>query len=82
MIENDIFRALADPTRRVIFEKLAGGSMNHFFGRWVNGTDVLAPPDRLLASLPPAPTPPSRPRGLGAIAAFLEFGLGALNQLP
>jgi len=28
MIENDIFRALADPTRRAIFEKLAAGSMN------------------------------------------------------
>ncbi|WP_282608054.1 helix-turn-helix transcriptional regulator [Pelagibius sp. Alg239-R121] len=28
MIENDIFRALADPTRRTIFEKLAGGGMN------------------------------------------------------
>jgi DNA-binding transcriptional ArsR family regulator len=28
VIENDIFRALADPTRRAIFEKLAAGSMN------------------------------------------------------
>ncbi|WP_299830969.1 helix-turn-helix transcriptional regulator [uncultured Roseobacter sp.] len=28
MAENDIFRALADPTRRAIFEKLATGSMN------------------------------------------------------
>lgn len=28
MIENDIFKALADPTRRAIFEKLATGSMN------------------------------------------------------
>lgn len=28
MIETDIFRALADPTRRAIFEKLAGGSRN------------------------------------------------------
>ncbi|WP_298960385.1 metalloregulator ArsR/SmtB family transcription factor [uncultured Roseibium sp.] len=28
MTENDIFRALADPTRRAIFEKLATGSMN------------------------------------------------------
>ncbi|MDQ8728890.1 metalloregulator ArsR/SmtB family transcription factor [Bradyrhizobium sp. LHD-71] len=28
MIENDIFRALADPTRRAIFEKLASGAMN------------------------------------------------------
>jgi len=27
-IFNDIFRALADPTRRMIFEKLAGGSRN------------------------------------------------------
>ncbi|MBX8799572.1 winged helix-turn-helix transcriptional regulator [Ochrobactrum sp. MR28] len=28
MSENDIFKALADPTRRTIFEKLASGSMN------------------------------------------------------
>ena len=28
MIENDIFRALADPTRRAVFEKLAAGGMN------------------------------------------------------
>ncbi|MCF4123789.1 metalloregulator ArsR/SmtB family transcription factor [Methylobacterium sp. SyP6R] len=28
MVEDDIFRALADPTRRAIFEKLAGGRMN------------------------------------------------------
>lgn len=28
MIQNDIFKALADPTRRAIFEKLASGSMN------------------------------------------------------
>lgn len=28
MIEKDVFRALADPTRRAIFDKLAAGSMN------------------------------------------------------
>lgn len=28
MIENTIFKALADPTRRSIFEKLAAGGMN------------------------------------------------------
>jgi DNA-binding transcriptional ArsR family regulator len=28
MIENDIFKALADPTRCAIFEKLASGGMN------------------------------------------------------
>ncbi|HEY0211401.1 metalloregulator ArsR/SmtB family transcription factor [Acerihabitans sp.] len=28
MIENNIFKALADPTRRAIFEKLATGGMN------------------------------------------------------
>ncbi|KQT64294.1 MULTISPECIES: ArsR/SmtB family transcription factor [unclassified Aureimonas] len=28
MIEGDVFKALADPTRRRIFEKLATGSMN------------------------------------------------------
>ena len=28
MNDDDIFRALGDPTRRAIFEKLAGGAMN------------------------------------------------------
>ncbi|MFK4824972.1 ArsR/SmtB family transcription factor [Paenochrobactrum sp. BZR 588] len=28
MTENDIFKALADPTRRAVFEKLANGHMN------------------------------------------------------
>jgi DNA-binding transcriptional ArsR family regulator len=28
MIENDLFEALADPTRRATIEKLAGGGMN------------------------------------------------------
>ena len=28
MTENDIFKALADPTRRTIFERLADGRMN------------------------------------------------------
>jgi DNA-binding transcriptional ArsR family regulator len=28
MIENDLFKALADPTRRAIFAKLATGGMN------------------------------------------------------
>jgi DNA-binding transcriptional ArsR family regulator len=28
MIENDVFKALADPTRRAIFERLAGGALN------------------------------------------------------
>lgn len=28
MTETEIFRALADPTRRAVFERLAGGEMN------------------------------------------------------
>ncbi len=28
MLENDVFKALADPTRRAIFEKLAAGRAN------------------------------------------------------
>lgn len=28
MIESEIFRALADPTRRAVFERLAGGEMS------------------------------------------------------
>jgi len=41
MIENDIFKALADPTRRTIFEKLASGAMNASALR--NGMDISQP---------------------------------------
>ncbi len=41
MIEHDIFRALADPTRRTIFEKLANGSMNATTLR--QGMDISQP---------------------------------------
>lgn len=41
MIENDIFRALSDPTRRAIFEKLASGSMNASALR--DGMDISQP---------------------------------------
>jgi predicted metalloprotease with PDZ domain len=61
---------------------LAGGSVDRFFARWVDGTETLAPPRALLANLPPAPTPPARVVGLGAVAAFLELGLGSLAFAP
>ncbi|NLR96861.1 winged helix-turn-helix transcriptional regulator [Rhizobium sp. P38BS-XIX] len=41
MIENEIFRALADPTRRTIFEKLAAGSRNASALR--EGMDISQP---------------------------------------
>ena len=41
MLENDIFRALADPTRRAIFEKLASGGMNASALR--QGMDISQP---------------------------------------
>ncbi|WP_426128551.1 ArsR/SmtB family transcription factor [Pararhizobium sp. PWRC1-1] len=41
MIEHDIFRALADSTRRTIFEKLANGSMNASTLR--QGMDISQP---------------------------------------
>lgn len=41
MVENDIFKALADPTRRAIFEKLAAGRMNASSLR--NGLDISQP---------------------------------------
>lgn len=41
MMEHDIFRALADPTRRTIFEKLAAGSMNASALR--QGIDISQP---------------------------------------
>jgi predicted metalloprotease with PDZ domain len=56
----------------------AGGSTSRFFAQWVDGTEPLSPPERLLAGMPSAPVPPAPPRGLGAVAAFLEFGLGLL----
>jgi predicted metalloprotease with PDZ domain len=60
----------------------AGGSMKRFFERWVDGSETLAPPVRLLANLPPAPTPRARPRVLGAVAAFLELGLAPFGLAP
>lgn len=41
MVENDIFKALADPTRRAIFEKLAVGPMNASALR--SGLDISQP---------------------------------------
>jgi len=41
VIENDIFKALADPTRRTIFEKLAAGAMNASALR--NGMEISQP---------------------------------------
>jgi len=41
MVENEIFRALADPTRRAIFEKLATGGMNASALR--DGIDISQP---------------------------------------
>jgi DNA-binding transcriptional ArsR family regulator len=41
MIENDVFRALADPTRRAIFDKLARGGMNASALR--EGMDISQP---------------------------------------
>jgi DNA-binding transcriptional ArsR family regulator len=41
MTQNEIFKALADPTRRAIFEKLAFGSMNASALR--NGMEISQP---------------------------------------
>ena len=41
MMEDDLFRALADPTRRSIFDKLASGSMNATALR--DGMDISQP---------------------------------------
>lgn len=41
MSENDIFKALADPTRRTVFEKLASGNMNASTLR--EGMDISQP---------------------------------------
>ena len=41
MNENDVFKALADPTRRAVYEKLATGSMNASSLR--EGMDISQP---------------------------------------
>lgn len=41
MTENEIFKALADPTRRAVFDKLASGSMNASALR--RGMDISQP---------------------------------------
>ncbi|MGI6857041.1 ArsR/SmtB family transcription factor [Mesorhizobium sp. 1B3] len=41
MIETEIFRALADPTRRAVFERLAGGEMS--VGELKSGFSISQP---------------------------------------
>jgi predicted metalloprotease with PDZ domain len=51
---------------------LVDGSMESFFGGYVEGTEEVPRPGILLADLPPLP-PPAADRGrLGAVAAFLQ----------
>jgi DNA-binding transcriptional ArsR family regulator len=62
MFENDIFRALADPTRRAIFEKLAFRSMTASALR--EGFDISQPAmSQHLAVLRGAGLVKSEPRG-------------------
>jgi predicted metalloprotease with PDZ domain len=51
---------------------LVDGSMESFFGGYVEGTEEVPRPGILLADLPPLP-PPAADRGrLGTVAAFLQ----------
>lgn len=59
---------------------LAGGTMNHFFERWVHGTDELERPESLLANLPPLPETTGRPGGKAVVAAFVQTALGRLSD--
>lgn len=51
---------------------IAGGSMEVFFQRFVEGTGAVPPPAALLANLPPPPAPTGGEGATGALAAFLQ----------
>ncbi len=51
---------------------LAEGSLGRFFENYVDGTTELPRTEDLLANLPPLPEPRPDPRGLSAVAAFLQ----------
>lgn len=57
---------------------LTGGTMDHFFERWVHGTDELGRPETMLATLPPLPPGADGPSGFGVVAAFFQTTLGRL----
>lgn len=57
---------------------LVEGTMDHFFARWVYGTEEIDRPEALLANLPPLPATAAGPGGMAVVAAFLQTTLGRL----
>lgn len=59
---------------------LAEGSMDHFFDRWVRGTDDLPKPGALLANLPEARSPRGDRDGIATLAAFVQTSFARLKR--
>lgn len=79
MIEADIFRALADPTRRAVFERLAGGEMT--VGELKAGFQVSQPAiSQHLAALRGAGLVAERREGRHAYYRLAPEGLDPLVQ--
>lgn len=79
MIEADIFRALADPTRRAVFERLAGGEMS--VSQLKAGFDVSQPAiSQHLAALRGAGLVAERREGRHAYYRLSPQGLEPLAQ--
>lgn len=79
MAETDIFRALADPTRKAIFERLAGQEMS--VGTLKAGFDVSQPAiSQHLAALKQAGLVAERREGRHAYYRIAPEGLAPLAQ--
>lgn len=79
MAETDIFRALADPTRKAIFERLAGQEMS--VGALKAGFDVSQPAiSQHLAALKQAGLVAERREGRHAYYRIAPEGLAPLAQ--
>ncbi len=79
MIEADIFRALADPTRRAVYERLAGGEMS--VSELKAGFSVSQPAiSQHLAALRGAGLVAERREGRHAYYRIAPEGLGPLAQ--
>jgi DNA-binding transcriptional ArsR family regulator len=79
MIEADIFRALADPTRRAVFERLAGGEMS--VSQLKAGFEVSQPAiSQHLAALRLAGLVAERRQGRHAFYRLAPEGLDPLAQ--
>jgi DNA-binding transcriptional ArsR family regulator len=77
MMESEIFRALADPTRRAVFESLAGGEKS--VGELKSGFDISQPAvSQHLAALKKAGLVAERRQGRHAFYSIEPNGLQPL----